>query len=486
MEPVLGGIFTPTRNYTPSTSVSYISVSIAPDEKCVHENLSKLTEIYNNIVFSHSFDKLKINSNFENSTVLESNTYAQTTIGSASSFYTNNNNFNNNTISTSPSLKSAYSIKRASSFRKSFNRSNSFLTDEKDSRYHSFTSRSSSLTLLGSLDHNKDDHPLFIKFPEMEIDSPSQNNPNAKNELYVAPLMNEIRDNECTKFSESNRSDYSNTAELHSSVKSKKKSFLTFLKKINNTINNPLNFSNGILYKNIRNTNKNYDDVPLETYSQEFEYFPNYYENVSIENSNFDSIMPIYLEGKTKRIREYRVNSDYLRQYATGTNSKLFGILNSVSDDEIDIFDDLLLESYPELTDIPLTDFSIHDKIFDELFLWELKFRFQTSCIYTEINSEYLQLLKISSLSRFKLWSAVTLPPRLDPVPSLSSIINDIYPYASLDNYRVPWLHIKDLKSGKAVNKFTKSAGLLKGGSNIQYVSKKCLSKRWVCSNSKY
>lgn len=338
-----------------------------------------------------------------------------------------------------------------------------------DNNEFSYFSHRSSITSISSVDFN-DPHPLMV--PESVIDDEDEKTAavlkTGRDHTQEAQPVSFVPQNDKPKKTDQSLLKFSNN----------KDSFLSFLTKLHNTIQKTSNTFNEL--KSVQLNLKSTEEVPLETFSQNYEILPFFREEVDINLNLIDSekFLPLQLCGKTRRIREHRVNPQYLLQYALDANAREKGLLTCLPDDEIDIFDELLLEKYSELSEF--IDCPLNEQIFDAKFLWKLQSRLQTLDDYRKINDEYLYHLKLASIARFKLYATVTLPPRSDAVPSINSLIENIYPSASLDTCHVPWLNIKDFKSGKAVNKLTKFAGLLKG-SNIQYVSRRCSSKRWVC-----
>ncbi|GAV29945.1 hypothetical protein PMKS-003451 [Pichia membranifaciens] len=330
----------------------------------------------------------------------------------------------------------------------------------------------SSITSISSVDYN-DPHPLMVS--ESVIDD---------DEYHKERLCSEMGEESYNIDYDAYipQKDISKTTEQPlSSLKSNKDGLLPFLKKLHGTIQKSSNsfYELKLAQLNLKST----EEVPLETFAQNFEALPAVHENVDLNPNLVDSenFLPLQLCGKTRRIREHRINPYYLLQYALDTSVREKHLLNCIPNEELDIFDNLLLERYSELSES--IDFPLNEQIFDEMFYLKLQSRLQFFNNYENIDDEHIYHLKLASIARFKLCANITLPPRMDDVPSISSLVDDIYPAASLDTCHVPWLNIKDLKSGKAINRLTKSAGLLRG-SNIQYVSKKCSSKRWVCVNN--
>lgn len=467
---------------TPVTAISLVSVSITPGTS-YNENLSNLNDIYNNTIFSHSFS----------TNIPNGHSSLERSKSSNVSNLPLNSNSPTNSLSLSPSLKSAYSIKRATSFRNSYlshNRSfSSSFEDSSLSNTFSLTSHRSSLTSVALLDY-KYEHPLSTTDANSAIESDDDS------EIVIeGEEQEEEEEDESAYFINSveskvlhYRTNYPNIEDNSGhyqprqrsiSIDINKDNLLSFLKKLHGSIH----LSSSSL-NNLGSNNSHFNvtqEVPLETFSQKFESLPTLHENICINTEDPESFLTVHLCGKTRRVREHRINSLYLLQYATDTSARSKGFLTSIDDKEIDIFDELLLEKYSELTDS--SELCDNDRLFDTIFYWKLKNRLQVFDPYRTIDKQFLFHLKLASISRYKLWTTSFLQPRTDAVPTMSSITNDIYPNASLDTCQVPWLNIKDLKSGKAINRFTKSAGLLKG-SNVQYVSKKCQSKRWVCLNS--
>ncbi|KAG0672041.1 hypothetical protein C6P40_003580 [Pichia californica] len=509
----------------PLTSLSLVSISISPDDRCNNKKLQNLNDIYKNSLFSYSFTSL------DNTNIIESRQNSKSSFSSSSSSLdlksksksiSKSRSNLNLLLSISPSLKSAYLSKRSTPFRRQRSIPNSF--DDYNHNNHSnknsnldfsLNSHRSSITSFGSLDCN-DNHPLLIS------NSLISNNSNNKHDINDKHNINNINNN--YKFSSmpinnieddyyyddnNNNNDNDNDddddddddddnilddynliddndiineslypLETKSSTNNLKNlSYL--LKKLHTSIQLPSISKNALLKLNLNDQ----IEVPLETFSQKFESLPFYHENININLNSIDSenFYTLHLCGKTRRIREFRINSNYLLTYALDTSIKEKGLFNNISDEEIDIFDDLLLEKYSQLTEF--IENPVNDLIFDDVFNWKLHSKLQSFNYNKLIDDDFINNLKLSSIARYKLCSTITLPPRLDDLPNINSLINNIYINPSLNSCHVPWLNIKDLKSGKAINKLTKSAGLLKY-SNIQYVSKRCASKRWVCFNN--
>lgn len=458
----------------PVTSLSLVSVSTTSADRCQvnSRNLSHLDDIYKNSIFSHSFSATQSRQNQDGTeTRQNSKSSVDSDISTASTTYSKSRS-NSNLVTLSPSLKTAYLIKRGS-FKKQRSFCNSVEDTIFDSSGFSYFSHRSSITSVSSVEGNGP-HPLMV--PESVIDDDESN-----------------KDRFFTKTSEeSDNIDYASYTpqkeilkppdeQTPSSLKKTTEGLLPFLKKLHGAIQRSSNsfYELKLAQLNLRST----EEVPLETFAQKFEALPTAHENVDLNPNLVDSenFLPLQLCGKTRRIREHRVNPYYLLQYALDTSVREKKLLNCIPNEELDIFDNLLLERYSELSES--ITFPLNEQIFDEMFYLKLQSQLQFFNNYENVNDEHIYHLKLASIARFKLCATITLPPRLDDVPSISSLIDDIYPTASLDTCHVPWLNIMDLKSGKAINRLTRSAGLLKG-SNIQYVSKKCSSKRWVCVNN--
>lgn len=436
-----------------------------------------------------------------------------------------NSSFSNSFITStiSPSLKSAYSIKRASSFRNSQKPKRSSFYDDpffdtSDSRSNSRSDSSSIshfaplLSYRSSISSNDltEIHPLSAKnvppsLSEDRQEDEKQDTGYEKNDedddIDKKPIVTEHNssnlDTNVSNHSKSNsinintKNTKNNTplAEIKSSPTS---NIISFLKKMKTSINksldpNPINVStNRIIPDTPLDDFKLHQmsEVPLKTFSQKYEKLPTLHENIEINSLDNESILPLHFFGKTRRIRENRINSKYLLLYSLDASTRLNGYLNQFTDEELDIFDSLLLETYNQISDN--FDSPSNEQLFDSDFKWKLESRLLLASNFNlsvPINNAYINNIKLASIARFKLWSTATLPPRQDDLPNFSNIINDISPLPSLNTCQVPWVNIKDLKSGRAINKLTQFSGLLKN-SNIQYVSKRCSSQRWVCLNN--
>jgi hypothetical protein len=498
----------------PITSVSFVSVSIYPeDNKRKNESSNKLSnidKIYNNNLFSHQFiGTYNNNDNHNHNQSYESRQGSQASIETLSSFSSfcsnlslNSNSHYNYKIKNnckiqnlpSPSLKSVYADKKATSFKNLQKLKCSASYEE--SLFNNSLPSFSSLSLSYKSPRNQIcslqsdyEHPLLILDNEDEYDHNNNITIDQNSNLEYFSNLEFININNAnnTHRIRKNKS-FSNSQEkkikLNSNnsdtvANSKKLNLISFLKKLHDSVNRSLDSSLKVKVINKFNYRR-INEFPLETFSQKFESIPTFHENIEINSSDFEKLLPIQFFGKTRRIRENRINPSYLLQYSIDNYCRSKGYFNMISDNEIDIFDDLLLEKYSQISGA--FDSPLNEQIFDDVFECKLQSRLIMTDNFTIINEEYLFKLKLASIARYKLWANATLLPRQDQLPNFSRISKDIYFLPSLDTCQVPWLNIKDLKAGRAINRLTRSAGLLKN-SNIQYVSKKCSSKRWVCNN---
>lgn len=491
----------------PLTAVSLVSVSVSPNEtsmckksRCepnrenlsslrstLHHAISTLSSVSTSPTYNDKTQPIRYSRSRENSKLSLSTASVSTSTLSTS-------HSNSNLCSLSPSLRSAYSIRRASSFR-NFQKNRSLGTSYDDvlsemNYQFSFTSHRSSITSICSLDC-RENHPLFVQTPRSSSnegishelrpsDENKRNNSQSSCTLPPLPIPSQGEyEQVVSKKNQNTPTTAPSYAQQNSFNKEKRpdhsNSFISFLTKMNDSLNRSLESSYNMANK--RPISPVIQEVPLETFSQKFDTLLTFHENIKIDGSD-ENILPICFFGKTKRIREHRVNPNYFLQYALNTSLLTGGLLQSFSEEEIDIFDDLLLEKYALISsDVNL---SLTDSFFDDIFREKLSSRIQLLGEFKSIDSNFIHDLKLASIARYKIWSSVILQPRKDPVPSIKSIIQDVCPTASLETCQVPWLNIRDLKCGKAINKLKKPAGLL-NNSNIQYVSKNCSSKRLVC-----
>lgn len=222
-------------------------------------------------------------------------------------------------------------------------------------------------------------------------------------------------------------------------------------------------------------------DIPLETFSLHSEALPTMHENIELATKDPGDYHPVTIPGQIKRCREERVNSKYLLQYAIYTSNEIHGYFRDITMEDIDIFDELLIDTYSTVAE-SMKVASI-EMFFDDCFTCKLRRKFESRGLLKEIDKELIDNLRLASVTRFKLWNTATLHPRCDEIPSINRITDDVYSPFSVETCRVPWLSITDLKEGKAINRLNKKAGLLKG-SNIQFVLKNCSSKRWIPTNA--
>lgn len=252
--------------------------------------------------------------------------------------------------------------------------------------------------------------------------------------------------------------------------------FLTFLGKMGSSVSISMETNQPLFQQDPKPALSSKKHVALDTFFQDYERLPSFPEKVEIDTPDADSLLPIHFFGKTNRAREQRINPLYLLIYSVDKSFAKY--LEDVEEFEIDIFDNILLEHYNSLTE-ECCELISSSCLFDSKFRWKLLSSLQLQNDFKVYDDVFIQQLKLASIARYKLWSTQTLPPRLDDVPNISKLASNITPSASLENCHVPWLHLDDLKNGKAINRLSKSAGFLKN-SNIQFVSKNSQSKRWV------
>lgn len=213
-------------------------------------------------------------------------------------------------------------------------------------------------------------------------------------------------------------------------------------------------------------------EVPLETFNNGFN------ENGFIfdEILNFEpNIMTLTLNGKSKRMREERINPNYLKHYSIIQSMQNNYALN-ISEQELDIFDQFLIDYYHMVTNEINDPFNFQKELLNRLSnCWKWKNK-----LNNDLALDYLIELKFMSLARHKLWATMTLTPRKDELPSINSICDDIIPNKPLNiikNFDSPWMSIKDIPNKKKLTGFG-----INGNRYTQYVSKGSKSKRYTSS----
>lgn len=499
----------------PVASLSLVSISILPENSNSSNSSSNTSN--NEIPLPKSIQQNSRSSSRSNSN-------------------STSNSKNLNVFSISPSLKSAYQCKRATSLKKK--RSIPKISSSFDTTIDNTPlSKSLSISSISSLDSSSK-HPLLILDASInnnddddilahDIDDVDDSDTDTSDDSYYSyehnnmlyyPKSNCINIDDNITITTATTTTTTTITTKHSFDDEPVKlsndqindKYSSFLNNTNSTSTSAsTSTSNNFSFKQFLNSSSSFStsfkeltknrlnlivdkEVPLETFSQRLETIHEssindiHSLNNPMLSDELEKFLPIHFQGKTKRIRENRTNPDYLLQYSLDNSARNKHLIQCIPDFEIDIFDDLLLEKYLELSEY--FDYPSNNQIFDEDFYWRLKSRLQIYDCSKTFNDKYINDLKLSSISRYKLYSTITLSPRVDDLPNINTITNNIYPSTSiiqLDKYPKPWLNINDLKLNgkKLLNKTLKPAGLLKG-SNIQYVSKNCLSKRWVCLNS--
>lgn len=356
----------------------------------------------------------------------------------------------------SPSLKEVYKVKNSLCFKAPQPAplelvSNATTKKETTQIQHHAQRRKSSISFSGTLSPTEY-HPLNTIY-ELDKDS-KELLPIAKSTFSIGNKHNAQKKNKSL------------------SLPSK---FISFLKMMSGPAEVSLK-SKKLILQTVPDCGKAKRPTLLETFSQDFERLPLIQEKIVIDDPNSDTLLPLRLLGKTNRVRQQRINSNYLLIYALDKSAEKY--LADVEECEINTFDQLLLENYHQLIN-ESSEMIPASCIFDLKFKWKLLSVLQLengSKIYDE---EFIQLLKLASIARYKLWSSITLPPRSDELPNIGNLTKNIVPATSLEFCEVPWLSLNDLKKGKAVKKLSNSAGFLRN-SNIQFVSKDSQSKRWT------
>lgn len=348
----------------------------------------------------------------------------------------------NSSLSWSPSLKESYKVKTSSGLK--FSQSS---ISEVSAVEHHLLRRKSSISHSRTLSPTEY-HPLNTDY---QLDSEAEEYSFDKIEQH-APIVQQ------------------RSTPLFLASK-----FISFAKQMSSSAKVALRPNNFVLETAVQCNNSKRTTL-LETFSQDFETFPLCQEKIVIDDPNFDTLLPLRFSGKTNRVREHRYNSNYLLIYALDQNLQKY--LAQVEEREIDIFDQLLLDNYNQLKN-ESSEMISADCIFNAKFKWRLLSALQLQNDSKTYDEDFIRLLKLASIARYKVWSSVVLPPRSDELPNISNLSKTIVPSASLEFCEVPWLSLEDLKKGKAVKKLLNSAGFLRN-SNIQFVSKNSQSKRWI------
>lgn len=404
-------------------------------------------------------------------------------------------------LSTSPSLQSIYQIRRNSSFRK-LSICRSYSNGLEDSLFLENNYFNSPASSYGSFDIDVYDHPLSLKETECAIafeedEEENENLQEIENDKRSLSISHAL-------IGRFKRDSFSNSENVQKIVE--------FFSKINDSIQRT------ILRQDQKPFSNFVKDVPLETFSQEFELnshlqtlsisvplstdellFDKSVSKISVKQKNISlnqNFTTFVLNGKTRRFREERINPDYLRQYAIDSSCRNKGLYN-ITDEELNIFDEFLFQYYsPDTQQV--------DSLADaELFEFNLRYYlnslassdtfFRKLPPNQTLSIEYLTELKLASITRYKLWEYSKLKPRDDELPSLTSFINSFscrnifdleseLSSESMSKQIVPWL-----KFGETVNNFRlrqekkkRLAGVgLQGNPCIQYVSKGCINLRW-------
>lgn len=450
---------------TPIVEVSPIQISVKPNRKGLSQNIIEDENIF---TFSNiAATSLGRKSSLGTSHSSFSSSYTQMLSSRQSSV----SSYNDTSISPiiTPSFKSTCSLKKASSFS---NFQKSFILNGEDP-----LSNSSSFTSVCPLTENKY-HPLQIRKNSYYYDD---NNHNEYENIVQRETQNDntnqLENQSLELHTDSLINNSSNTISIPTIANNNNDNKFSISDCIHN-FNNSFNLTYSV--SNHFNNMKIFQDIPLETFSQKFESLPTQYDNnININSTlpDFNIRIPIHLNGKTTYMREQRTNPKYLLIYAQINSIRINNIFKDISDLEIDIFDDILLERYAEC--IECIGCISNNCLFDSLFRLRLKESLQNSNIFKKIDSQYINLIKLASISRFKICSMIDLQPRNDPLPNMNNIIDNILPNnISIENFNKPWLNLIDFKS--EISSINKSAGLLKFGKNIQYVSKNSYSKRWI------
>lgn len=359
-------------------------------------------------------------------------------------------------LSTSPSFCNAYTSRRRSSLRSPF-RSSSFSTEESIFD-HNLTTLSSSVGSEYSISHPLDDEDRF----ELFGDDDNEDGDHTKKQTNNTQLIqSKDQHNISTPLEKPQISD----------------SFLNLTKLVG-------------LFKDIRDTTvKNHTfqtfhtensqkklviEVPLETFNNGFK------ENGFVFDEMLDfkpNLLTLTLNGKSRRLREERVNPNYLKHYSI-VQSMQNNYVSNISEDELDIFDQFLIDNYNLVTNNNKDSSYFERALLNKLSTcWRLQNKFDCSCQQRALSMEYLIELKFMSLARHKLWTTMTLAPRGDELPSINSIFDDIIPQKPIKmikNFDSPWMSINDIPNRR------KLAGVgINGNGFTQYISKDGKSRRY-------
>lgn len=333
----------------------------------------------------------------------------------------------------SPSLQSALLTKRHSSYSRSLkssicsNSSNTVSVASSPSLcsysgYNDYSSLSSSSTSLFSSSSSSSSQcltsaesvPLGCDPLSMEDDEPIEMKPVSTGPRLIRRLMRKISHSSLTSFWKSDSSP------------------------------SPLEVDSSSSNWQEASECETFHDVQLQTYRTVYSAIPRPEKLTSLHSSDM------------AKVREPRVNSEFLKFYALDYSCKQGGYLK-ITDQELDLYQQEYLDSGCKDMDEFL------DRYFEA---------------GVEEVSQFKDNLKLSLLSRDKLWKNVILPPRNDlPQYSKKQYMHDPH-FKGTGLVRtggkfMPWLNIDDFESKKSIPPY----GRLSNGT--QFTVKGWCNTRW-------
>ncbi|KAF6012300.1 hypothetical protein HII12_002453 [Brettanomyces bruxellensis] len=213
-------------------------------------------------------------------------------------------------------------------------------------------------------------------------------------------------------------------------------------------------------------------DVQLQTYRTVYSAIPRE-EGIAISGSRISG----RLTGKSTlgaKGREPRINSEFLKFYALDYSCRVQDYLR-ISDQELDLYDREYEESGCSCIDEFLDRYIICNEDSDDSF----------DSVSSVDVAKFRNCLKLSLLSRHKLWNNVILPPREDlPNCIRGRYVHETHPSVNgaglvrTGGKYMPWLNITDF--GSSARKSIPPCGKMADGT--QFTVKGWCNERW-CSH---
>ncbi|ODV84066.1 hypothetical protein CANARDRAFT_9062 [[Candida] arabinofermentans NRRL YB-2248] len=328
------------------------------------------------------------------------------------------------------------------------------------------------------------------------------------NNLEVQPILNDdhplaIVDSTDSKFVKPNVSEVSKTSALKSNLTEALINCKSRLESKASSLINSLFTSDMSDFENLSPFEKkirllNETEIPLTTFKITYDTIGQDWnnnngsceDNIRLSNGSFKSPL---------RHREARLNPQFLRIYALDTSARFENCL-PVTDYEVDIYEDYCQNEKVnsdrdeiESIDSYCSSLCTEDEEDDDDFLGCFDNRFTS-----DQKRKKLELIKIASISRHKLWNNVILNPRAD-CPLHESHYIAVNEACESSNTRkqeqlpikrksLPWLNLSDATTIATSNKLSnkpfslKSHGYLSNSYGIQYVVKGYVNERWIAN----